>query len=137
MTLTRILFLFPLMLLNGCAGSQPSLPEADPQFDWSLSQTVRSPDGIVDAVVEIGVPKAAARTLPLRRISVQTVDSPDAWGHHWSVWESQVGELPSVVWAQPRRLVITQHPHLVLAYEPEVTIGNRNYAVDLAITRDN
>lgn len=136
MARARTVLILALSLLIGCVGSEPS-PPSDPQFDWSISKKVRSPDGSVDAVLEVGAPKGVARTMAVKRISIQAVDAPDEWGHHWSVWESQVSEPPSVVWAQPHRLVITHRPYLVLEYEPEVTIRDRTYAVDLSITRSN
>ena len=122
-------------LLAACSASQQATSPQDP-FNWAVTQQVQSPDGKAVAVLETGKSNTGARTAPLHRISIQTVGSAEKWGNHWTVWQSQVNRLPAIAWSSPSRLVITQEPHLVIEYEPEVTIEGRAYTVDVSIHRD-
>ena len=120
--------------LAGCIASPPGVAPLDP-FNWSITLQVESPSGAVLAVLETGKSNTGARTSPLHRVSIRTVDTAKEFHNHSVVWQSQVQELPTLTWTGPRSLVITQDPHLVLEYEPEVMVGDQAYAVDVSVRR--
>ena len=123
-----------VMLFAACTPSQQAISPQDP-FTWSIAHQVQSPDGKAVAVLETGISNMSTRTAPLHRVSIQTAGVAKKWGNNWTVWQSQVSHAPTLSWRSDSHLVIEQEPYEVLEYEPEVTIADRVYAIDISVVR--
>jgi hypothetical protein len=102
-------------------------------FDWSVTATYPSPDGIVEAVVNYGVSNTLANTVPIYKVTLQTRKAPEQWMHNVEVWSSQSRQPPFIKWQSKSSLVIHQPPSTLYHYEPEAKLKAGTYRVTLNV----
>lgn len=108
--LIRLPFACALLLLSAACAPSPHAVfdmDHDLQTNWETTRVLASPDGAVDAVLQVGTPRGNANTVPIRRLRLQTRASPATWGNNVVVWESTVMTPPTFTWSAAHHVVIT------------------------------
>lgn len=102
-------------------------------FDWNVVDKFSNQDKSVIAVIERGISNSDVNTAPFYRIELRVAENSSEWKKHWTVWNSQSNQPPSIKWIDQNSIEIKQLSDRVWEYVPSIELNGKTYLVYLNV----